>query len=270
MDDDLLDYYGLGLEPTRLDAGVGALEFVRTKEIVLRFLRPGSAVADVGGADGRYAEWLARLGHRVELVEPVPLHLELARARAGEPPRFGVHEGDARDVPLPDECVDAVLLLGPLYHLGEREDRLRALREAARLCRPDGVVAAAAISRFAPLLDMTRRGRIGDEAIFANVVDEVCSGRRVPAQRRMSPFPDAYFHLPEELAEEVVDAGLELGAVYGVEGPGSVLDDRDPSWEDDGTRAHLLRAARLLETDPHVISISAHLLAVARKPGRAD
>jgi hypothetical protein len=46
-----------------------------------------------------------------------------------------------------------------------------------------------------------------------------------------------------------------------------LLDDRHPSWEDERTRAHLLDAARLVETDPHVIAMSAHLLAVARKPG---
>jgi SAM-dependent methyltransferase len=264
--DDLLDYYGMSLEPGRLDTGVGLLEYERTREIVLRYLRPHSAVADIGGADGRYAAWLTDIGHRVELVEPVPLHLELARERAGDPPRFNVHEGDARDIPLRDESVDAVLLLGPLYHLGERADRLLALREAARICRPEGVVVAAAISRFAPLIDMIRRGRLRDEATFANVMDEVRTGRRVPEHRRMSPFPDAYFHLPEELAEEAVGAELELTAVYGLEGPGSLLDDRHSSWEDERTRAHLLDAARLVETDPHVIAMSAHLLAVARKP----
>ena len=59
MQDDLLAYYALGAEPSRLDTGVGSLEYERTKEIVTRFLLPGSDVADVGGADGRYAAWLA-------------------------------------------------------------------------------------------------------------------------------------------------------------------------------------------------------------------
>lgn len=265
--DDLLDYYGMSLEPGRLDTGVGLLEYERTREIVLRFLPPQSAVADIGGADGRYAAWLTDIGHRVELVEPVPLHLELARQRAGGPPRFEVHDGDARQIPLPDESFDAVLLLGPLYHLGERADRLQALRETARICRPEGVVVAAAISRFAPLLDAIRRGRVTDEALFTNVLDETVTGRRVPADRRTSPFPDSYFHLPEELEDEVVSAGLELVAIYGLEGPGSLLHDRDPAWDDEHARARLARAALLLETDPHLIAVSAHLLAVARKRG---
>jgi len=264
---DLLAYYATNSEPTRLDAGVGALEYERTKEIVLRFLPPEAVVADVGGADGRYAAWLAELGHRVELVELVPSHLELARRRSGQPPRFAVHEGDARNIPLADESVDAVVMLGPLYHLGERADRLQALRESARICRPSGVVVAAAISRFAPLVDAMRRGRVSDRTLFANVLDEALTGRRVPAGQRTSPFPDSYFHLPEELEDEVRGAGLDLHAIYGVEGPGSLLRDDDPAWDDERTREELVRAARLFETSPHLLSVSAHLLAVARKPG---
>jgi SAM-dependent methyltransferase len=266
VQDDLLAYYGLGAEPTRLDTGVGALEYERTREIVARFLLPESDVTDVGGGDGRYAAWLADLGHRVDLVEPVALHLQLARDRAGDPPRFNVHEGDARALPLPSDSADAVFLLGPLYHLGELSDRLQALGEATRVCRPGGLVFAAAISRFAPMLDTIRRGRVNDDALFANVLDETATGRRVAAARRTSPFPDSYFHLPEELEEEVAAAGLEVETVYGVEGPGSVLNDRDPAWADEAVRERLLVAARLVETDPHLMAVSAHLLAVARRP----
>jgi SAM-dependent methyltransferase len=265
VQDDLLAYYALGAEPSRLDTGVGSLEFERTKELVTRFLPPGSDVADVGGADGRYAAWLADLGHRVELVEPVTLHVELALTRAGTPARFVVHEGDARSLPLPEDSVDAVLLLGPLYHLGERTDRLRALGEARRVTRPGGIVFAAAISRFAPLLDTIRRGRIGDAAAFANVLDEIASGRRVVRERRTSPFPDAYFHLPEELEGELVEAELEPEAIYGVEGPGALLNDGDPGWADPSVQARLVEAARVVETDPRLLVVSPHLLAVARR-----
>ena len=46
--------------------------------------------------------------------------------------------GDARDLNLPDSSVDAVVLLGPLYHLRERAHRVQALREASRVVRPGG------------------------------------------------------------------------------------------------------------------------------------
>jgi SAM-dependent methyltransferase len=54
---------------------------------------------------------------------------------------------------LSDASVDAVLLLGPLYHLLECFDRVRALREARRVVRPGGPVFAAVTSRWAARLD---------------------------------------------------------------------------------------------------------------------
>ena len=265
---DVLAYYGTNLEADRLVRGVGALEFERTKELILRFLKPRSAIADVGGAVGRYAEWLAASGHRVELVEPVSLHVELARERAGDPPRYGVHLGDARSLSFADEAFDAVLLLGPLYHLGEERDRAQAVREAARVCRPEGLVFAATISRYAPLLDTIRRGRIRDEEVFANVESEALTGRRVVSERRTSPFPDAYFHLPGELECELASGGLDVQSVYGVEGPGWLFNDFDATWEDERAKERIHRAARAAESDPHLIAVSAHLLAVATKPGQ--
>jgi SAM-dependent methyltransferase len=262
---DVVAYYESEVEVERLAFGLGLLELERTKELLARFLPERARVADVGGATGRYAAWLVDRGHRVELVDPVPLHVEHARREAGEPPRFGVHEADARELPFPDDSFDAVLLLGPLYHLGERDDRLQALREAARVCRPGGVLCAAAISRVAPLLGIIREGRIADEETFRNVSEEVRTGRRVPPERRTMPFPDAFFHRPEELAAELEDAGFAVEGVYGVEGPGWLLRPFDAI--DDATFERVLRAAREHERDPALVAVSAHLLAVATRTG---
>lgn len=264
--EDVVTYYGTNAEAERLAHGAGALEFERTTEIVLRFLSQRAVVADVGGAGGQYAEWLVQRGHAVELVDPVPLHIETARARAGDPPRFGVHAADARELPFGNESFDAVLLLGPLYHLGERGDRVEALAEAGRVCRRGGFVFAAAISRFGPLLDAIRTGRIIDRHVFANVQAEVLTGRRVPPERRTTSFPDAYFHLPDEVESEAASAGLDVRGVYGVEGPGWLLDDLDARWQDEEAKQRILSVARAFESDRNIITASAHLLAVARKP----
>ena len=264
--DDVLAFYGSGVEDERLTVGEGALEFERTKELIERFLPSASRVADIGGAVGRYAEWLAAAGHRVDLVDPAPGHDVAARERAGEPPRFDVHLGEAGALPLDDAAYDGVLLLGPLYHLGDREDRIAALREAARICRPAGVVFAVAISRFAPVTGVISREAITDARVFANVQAETLTGRRVEPAQRVSPFPDSYFHLPEELADEVVEAGFRLEGVYGVEGLGRFLPNLPEHWQDEAMRERLLTIARSLETDPHVLSLSAHVLAVAHKP----
>src|SRR5205807_874579 len=115
-------------------------------------------VLDVGGGPGAYAEWLADVGYDVKLVDALPLHVEQARHRAAG--RFIAEEGDARSLPEKDDSYDVVLLLGPLYHLVERGERLGALAEARRVLRPRGLLAAAAISRFGSLLDAFLRGML--------------------------------------------------------------------------------------------------------------
>src|SRR6185503_19281174 len=157
---DIAAFYALGLERDRLLGGQGALEFARTQVLLERYLpAPPAVIADVGGGPGRYAVWLAEHGYRVHLVDPVPLHVEQARiaARGRQGAALaGAEVGDARALRLPNESADAVLLLGPLYHLPERNERLQALAEARRVCRQGGVIIAAAISRFASTLDGLR------------------------------------------------------------------------------------------------------------------
>src|SRR5215213_995063 len=143
---DLRTYYERGEELDRLDAPVGRLELVRTQEILQRALpAPGATVADIGGGAGRYSLWLAESGFRVLHRDLIPLHVEQARALAGERGvSIDTEVGDARALNIGDSAVDAVLLLGPLYHLTQRSDRVRALREAARIVRPEGPVFVAA------------------------------------------------------------------------------------------------------------------------------
>jgi ubiquinone/menaquinone biosynthesis C-methylase UbiE len=264
--DDVIAFYSSGRELDRLLLREGMLEFERTKQLIRRFLEPGSSVADVGGGTGRHAEWLVEEGHHVELVEAAPALAELARGRAGEPPSFRVSVADARALPFATESFDAVLLFGPLYHLGEEQDRLAALKEAGRVCRPGGVVFAIAISRFALLLTHIRRGDIGGPRVFANVMTELQTGRRVRPAGRASSFPDAYFHLPAELRTELQKAGLDVVALLGIEGPGWMARGFDNLWNDTPKRERLLEIAAVAEAEPHLVAMSLHLMAVAKRP----
>jgi SAM-dependent methyltransferase len=120
VDEDIRSYYELGLERDRLVQGYSRIEFERTKELLVRHLpAPPARVLDVGGGPGAYASWLADRGYGVQLVDALPLHVEQATELAAG--RFSAVVGDARRLDEPDASWDAVLLLGPLYHLLERE-----------------------------------------------------------------------------------------------------------------------------------------------------
>src|SRR5262249_50314644 len=130
-------HYAEGHEATRLFYGRGQLERTRTQELLRRHLpAPPAAILDVGGGAGVYAFWLAAEGYEAHLIDLVPLHVEQARRASempGAAPLASVRLGDARQLEQPDGSADAVLLLGPLYHLTERTDRVLALTEAKRV-----------------------------------------------------------------------------------------------------------------------------------------
>lgn len=261
---EIVAHYSAGVEQPRLSGGTSRLEFTRTRLLLQRFLpRPPAHILDVGGGPGSYAHWLTAEGYTVHLVDAVPLHVEQARATSNG---YTAECGDARDLRAADASADAVLLLGPLYHLTERADRLRALAEAGRVVRPGGYIFGAAISRFASLLDGVRLNLFDDPAFGDIVAQDLREGQHRNPQNRPGWFTTAYLHHPTELAQEVRDAGLLLDEVLAVEGPFWLLSDFEARWQDERRRQQLLDAVAQIERESSTLGVSAHLLAVARRP----
>jgi ubiquinone/menaquinone biosynthesis C-methylase UbiE len=266
VDDDtdrVVAHYEATREEDRLAVGLGSLELVRTQEILRRHLpaAPGRLL-DVGGGTGVHARWLLADGYDVHLVDLTPRHIELALADLGQS-GLSAEVGDARQLSFPDGTFDAVLVLGPIYHLHERADRLRVLVEACRVARPGGLVAVAAINRFASLFDGLAREFLFDPDFRAIVQRDLADGCHVNPTNRPGWFTTAYFHLPDQLAEEIAEAGLSLVELVGVEGLAGWL-PLEARWADDADRVVILDAARVVEAEPALLGLSAHLVAVAR------
>ncbi len=105
----------------------------------------------------------------MQVVDPVEHHVDRAThiARERNLAQMTARIGDARDLASCGTGYDAVLLLGPLYHLTERGDRLQAFAEAIRVAKPGGVVVAVGISRFASLIDGLKHGVLCEPALMA-------------------------------------------------------------------------------------------------------
>lgn len=269
LSQDVLDHYAQGREQDRLARGAGRLEELRTRELLARWLPPAPAVVlDVGGAAGRYALPLAAAGYEVHLVDPVPLHVRQAQdaSRVASQPLASVQIGDARRLAFADGSADAVLLLGPLYHLGEQEERLKALREAVRVLSPEGVVVVAAISRFASTADGIIAGMLEDPGFAEIIAQDVATGLHLNPTARPGWFATAYFHRPEELRAEVEAAGLVPDGPVAVEGLGWLAPDVDVLLEDEDLRGRVLDALRRVEREPTLLGASAHLMVAGRPP----
>jgi len=267
LPDDALYYYNQGREEQRLLRGSGQLEMVRTQEILRRYLpEPPATIFDIGGGAGIYAFWLARLGYQVHLIDAVPLHIEQAhQAQATEYPLASIQVGDARQLTAADGVADVVLLLGPLYHLTEDNDRLRALREAHRILKPGGMIFAAIISRFASLFDGLTRGFLADPEFVPILERDLQDGQHRNPDQLPDYFATAYFHHPDDLALELEAVGFAVEAILAIEGPGRLMRDFDTFWADDQQRERLLHFLRLVESEPTLLGISSHIMGIGRK-----
>lgn len=241
-------------------------EFAVTLRALAEHLPPAPArVLDCGGGPWRYALALAHQGYAVTLFDLSPTLLALAREKAeAEGVTLAAYEeGTALDLSrFPDATFDAVLLMGPLYHLLEESERRAALVEATRVLKSGGVLFAAFISRFAAHRDCAARypGKLlEDREAYAQILD---TGKSPP---EVEGGWTAYFAHPDEVRPLCRSAGLEVEALLGVEGlvsgheaaVNALAGEAWETWVETNTR---------VAPEMTLTGASNHLLAVARKP----
>jgi ubiquinone/menaquinone biosynthesis C-methylase UbiE len=196
------------------------------------------------------------------------LHLEQARQaseKQPESPVLSITRGDARDLDFPDEFADVMLLFGPLYHLTGRSDRIAALREARRVLKRGGLLMAVGISRFASTFAGLIEGYFADPEFVRIVQDDLQDGQHRNPTDKPHYFTSTFFHHPDELQEEVLEAGLSIRSLMSVEGAAIFLQDLEEQWKDSDRRERILEAVRWLESEPAVIGVTGHIMVVGTK-----
>jgi SAM-dependent methyltransferase len=271
LDPAILRFYDYGLEAGRLESPLFAWEKLRTFDLLSRFLPPPPAsILDVGGGAGAYAFALAERGYAVDLIDPVPLHIEQAKQQAAavsnpeddrRPVPRTIQLGDARAIPAANESADAVMLFGPLYHLTEASDRLQAIREARRVLRAGGVLMAVAISRFASAIDGISRGLLRDPEFRRILAQDLESGQHRNPTANPDYFTTAFFHHPDQFRLELAEGGFASPALCAIEGPVWMISEPATPEHHEA----LLSSLRKIEREPTLLGASAHIMAIARK-----
>ncbi len=250
------------------------LERHRTEfAVTMRALRdylpcPPAKILDVGGGPGRYAIALTERGYGVTVVDLSKDCLEFARAKAKEAgvTLDGYVHCDARDLSsFAEHGYDAVLLMGPLYHLLSETDRRSALNEAARVLKAGGTIVASFITRYAPIRFWARykpahiveHWRQYEEFLATGVLEAPDEG---------GGFPDAHFAHPLEVKPFMEEAGFRTVELIGCEGVVSHIEEMVNSLSGEFWETWVEENYRFGK-DPTILGAAEHLLYVGSKKG---
>lgn len=128
-------------EDGRLLSKHGMVEYITTMKYIEKYLKPGMRILEIGAATGRYSHALARKGYHVDAVELVEHNIEIFRKNTKKGENVTITQGNAVDLSeFKNDTYDITLLLGPMYHLFNQEDKLKALSEAIRVTKKGGII----------------------------------------------------------------------------------------------------------------------------------
>jgi ubiquinone/menaquinone biosynthesis C-methylase UbiE len=266
---EIISYYNQFDEHNRLSSGYGQLEKIRTERILDRYLpKPPAVVLDVGGGTGVYALALAKREYEVHLIDLSPAHIEKAKSMSKtqpEQPLASISIGNAKNIEMENNSADAALFFGPLYHLTKKSDRIKALQEAHRVLRPNGLLFASAISKFSSLIDGILGEYIKDRDFVRIVERDLKDGQHRNPKYKPHYFTTSFFHHPEELRSELETGGFNVRSVLAIEGPMWITNDFDEYWKDKKLRKHILSFAEKIENEPTILGASEHIMAIGQK-----
>ena len=267
MSDTIVQYYSKFDEKSRLQ-DQHSLERIRTQEIISRYLNSNTlSILDIGGAAGIYSFWLTGLGHKVDLIDLTPKHIEEAKKVEIES-KIKLHSltiGNACNLPFKDDSYEIVLLMGPMYHILEKDQRMKALSEAKRVLKSNGFIFVAAISRFASMFDAFIKELIEDNEFYPIMLRDIESGKHINPTKRPEYFTDAYFHQPDELKNEIEEAGIKCLGILPVEGLGNSIPEIQKKIQNEGYKEKLLNAIRKTENESSILGVSSHFLGIGKK-----
>lgn len=279
IDKAVLAYYEAGREYNRLRSNIGLIEFERTKEILLENLpNPPAVIYDIGGAYGEYSWWLASLGYEVHLFDLSETNIKMSNELAKEYSDCTLASSqvcDARSIPKENNSADAILLMGPLYHITDYDERIKAIKESYRLLKDKGMLFTAALTPYSVLLyNITVYSPNGENKntylenpdFVAMVERELRDGCHInPGKTVYDGLGSSHLHTAKALKAELSTGGFSDSVIHGIMGGAWLAHNIDELWKNETSRNALMNTVRLLDTHEEITGLSGHLLAVSKK-----
>ncbi|WP_239618872.1 class I SAM-dependent methyltransferase [Cohnella mopanensis] len=268
--DKVIQYYSHFDEWGRLDRE--PIEFLVNGHHIQSHLPNHGRVLDIGAGPGKYSIELARRGYQVSLADFTPRLVDIAKLKAeeaGVASRFdGFHVADARDLSLfSDGEFDASLMLGPLYHLQQAQDRSRAAKELYRVTKPGGVVFVAFMSRirlFTTSVHYPEAWKPNDSAAGLTEFFQTGAFNHKDEGR----FTGAYYYDIEGIKPFMESHGFECVKLIGSSSvAGGMSAEQWDYWRlrGEGEYCRVLQLLIEASESPYILGTSSHLLYIGRK-----
>ena len=262
---DIAAFYELSVEDEDSRLVLHQLEYDLTWRYLARYLPPGGSILEIGAGTGRYTLELCRRGYSVTAVD---LSAALLRRCEQRLEAEGLHGhvqlvvADARDLQaVVGTAFDAVLLMGPLYHLVFEEDRQQAVRQAANRLRNGGLLFSAHLSRPGVFGDLMKR--IPEWIERGEEVRSLLEHGRRPDDQPRGGFR-GYFARVSEIRPLHEALEIQTLVLAGVE-PAISADDESYNRLPTSQRDRWLTLLEEMSTDEVTIGASRHLLYIGRK-----
>lgn len=255
----------------RLTWPEGSIEFAVTTHVLNKYLPEHGRILDIGGGPGRYTIWLAQRGYKVVLADLSPNLLDIARAKIAE---AGV-QSQVEDVLVCDACdlsrfddnsFDAVLCLGPFYHLIEPTDREQAAAELVRVVKPKCIAFVALIPIYTflrrTLAHKDERHHLARSEYVSRLMNEGVFVNDVPNR-----FNAGYGVRPQEVAPFFEKHGLKTVELLADTGFAAPCAQHLAELAESDPKAHEMAMEIIISTahDPSIWGASIHLLYVGQK-----
>ncbi|MBV7336919.1 methyltransferase domain-containing protein [Chloroflexi bacterium TSY] len=242
-------------------------EFAVTQRVLQEHLpTPPARLLDIGGGPGRYTIWLAKQGYDITLLDLSEGNLKVANEKSQEAGvQFAMTQGTATNLAqFDDERFDAALLLGPLYHLKQESERQKAVDEAKRILKPDGVLFAAFLNRFTLLRYFAKyeADRLLEQQ---TAIELLLEDGVLPESAGPAGFGDvSYWTHPAEIEPFMVSCGFQKLDLVNVEGVIDYLEEAIIALEGPTRDAWMTLNHRLGKL-PELHALAIHLVYVGRK-----
>lgn len=253
---ELETYYGKFCEEKRLLSRHGQVEYRTTMTYIHKYLKEGDSILDIGAGTGRYCVPLSEEGYTVEAIELVKYNLGMLKAKKS---KVKAYQGSALDLSrYPDNHFDCTLLFGPMYHLFTKEDKIKALSEAKRVTKVNGILWVAYVMneysilvhgfRDNHILESIEQGKVDQNFQTKTTIDDLYSYTRL-----------------EQINELNKKVQLERLEIIAADGPADymrpILNKMDEKTFETFMDYHLATCQR-----QDLIGASSHTVDILRKP----